>query len=383
MYSKSAGTASAIDAQPLIGANVSGATFPLPQGAGLGGSTTGATHAMQTVDFPKYVVCGYLKSDGQGNQYDYGYLGTDPGFFYVGAQVDLTGRGWQGFAAITHPDNNLGTTTVTTYNQPFPLTLTAGTSTITRTADASLIQQTAITYVPPAAGANIQSVLVQEVQTSFFNFALSGSTPDSVHTRSYTYDDYGNAATISDSSNEDGAVPLYTFDTYDNDPDSWRFGYLKESKRTADSAGQVLLGWEQKNYDSATQNVLSHEVWNDQSQQWLLTSFEYDEYGNRTSKTDPSGATTTHTFDPQYHSFMVQSLSPTNQDGARIVIHFITTVHSACSRRERCPRSTRIRTLARSCSSRRSTGSGGSSTRSASIRRTPHDAGHAELDLGQ
>jgi RHS repeat-associated protein len=311
-----------LEAQGLLNNQISGATFPLPNTGLLGGSTPGSTYATRTVDFPRYVVSGYAKSDGRGNQYDYGYVNSDSGYFYTGAKIDLTGRGWLGYESIASPDNNLQTITATEYNQDFPLTNTVSGSVIYRSSDKAMMKATVMSYTQPVENSDTQTVLVTAMQTRLYNFAPAGSQPDSTHLKTCRYDDYGNATATADSSSDEGSLPLYIFESYSNNTDQWRLGYKTEIKKSSDSAGDQIISWEQMEYDPDTQNLTAHSAWDDQKEQWLVSTFGYDEYGNRTTGTDPSGAQGVSEFDPTYHSFIVKSISPANQSGESLVTQF-------------------------------------------------------------
>ncbi|HEU4386999.1 MAG TPA: FG-GAP-like repeat-containing protein, partial [Blastocatellia bacterium] len=320
VYSKGSSASASVEAQSLFNNRISGASFTFPTTQTLGGSSPGAVYASQTVDFPKYVVAGYVKRDGRGGEYDYGFVDPDRGSFYRGARIDLTGRGWLGFESITMHDNNLETTTVTDYNQFFPLTATVDSSRITRTRDKSSMKLTSIEYKSVDPGSGTKQVLISDVKTDFYT--PSNDKPDSTHLKLYDYDEFGNVIQTTESSNEPGSLPLFTFHSYLNDADRWRLGYKIETQTARDQQGASILTWHQSGYDPDTFNKITHKVWNDSKLQWLVTTFGYDSYGNRTSATDASGALTTMNFDDTYHTFVVETISPPNQNGDSLVTSF-------------------------------------------------------------
>lgn len=315
VYSKGSSVAHQIEAPGLINNVISGATYPLGGTSAM--QTPGVAYATETVDFPKYVVASYDKGDGRENTYTFNY-------FYTGAKIDLTGRGWLGFESIQVTDPQYQTVTSTGYNQMFPQTGTVDRTLITRSSDGAWMHHTTIGYVTPSPDTGVYQCLPQSVQTDFYTFALPPAnpsdppTPDDTHTLSYAYDEYGNKTLTMDA----GTSTVYTLESYANDPTQWRLGYRTERKMSADQAGTQTLSWEQMSFFPKTQNLQTHQVWDDQHQTWLVTSYTYDAYGNLTTTTDPSGAVTTMTYDSTYSTFPAQATSPPNQAGVSLVSTF-------------------------------------------------------------
>ena len=71
-------------------------------------------YPLQDVQNAMYVVSDYQLTDSDPS-YDYQHSYT-----YADARIDLDGRGWMGFATITHTDHQLQSQTSTTYLQEFP-----------------------------------------------------------------------------------------------------------------------------------------------------------------------------------------------------------------------------------------------------------------------
>lgn len=298
----------------LLSSAVSGATYQLNPGIVTSPTTPGVTHSTRIVDFPIYVVSSYSESDGRGSAYSFSYR-------YAQALLDLSGRGWLGFASVAATDWEFQATTQTQYNQPFPLTHAPDTITVSRSTDGALMRKTAFSYDvkvgAPNTGPNIQLVLPTSSQTDLYTFATPSSpVPDCTDLKTMGYDAFGNESTITETGSALGQ-PLFTFQTYANDPNAWRIGFLTEKKLTADSAGTQVLSWEKKVYDPATLNLTSHQLWNDQTSQWQATTYAYDPYGNQTSITDVSGAVTQITFDGTYHTF-ASSKSATPKPGTSL-----------------------------------------------------------------
>jgi hypothetical protein len=80
-------------------------------------------------------------------------------------------------------DPNVVTTTLTQYNQLFPKTRTPSMSLVTRSSNGAWMHQTLLTYTPPDGSVVSIPVVFNtaHVQTNFYTFAPSSSTPDTTH----------------------------------------------------------------------------------------------------------------------------------------------------------------------------------------------------------
>jgi RHS repeat-associated protein len=307
-----AGSISSAQLDPLgaFSSAVSGATFTPGGGGNLGldPGTVGAVAGTRAVDFPKYVLAEYVKEDGRGGAYAYRHR-------YAGALLDLEGRGWLGFAASEALNLEQGTTAGATYNQLFPLSHTPATATLTRTSDSALMQRLSYSYEERSTAPGTYLVVPIEQRTDFFTFGVL----DFTRTQVFGHDEYGNLSSSAESSTNPSSAPCWTFNTYENDPDLWRLGYLIESKITADAEGTELLSWSRTTYDPTTRAMSAQQLWDDQSEAWQTTSFEYDGYGNRVSVTDVSGATTRYEYDGTYRTFPVRIVLPPLESGLSLV----------------------------------------------------------------
>jgi RHS repeat-associated protein len=303
--------------QGLLNNQVSGSTYPISSGAlGSTSPTSGAVPGTQSVDFPKYVVASYSKSDGQGSTYSYGCS-------YAAALVDLTGHGWLGFAALEVIDEDFQTTTLTDFIQEFPLTRSVASTTLSRSTDGALMQVVTQGYQSSESPANagVYLTMVNSIITDFYTFAAPSPppTPDCTESKAFSFDDFGNPLSTSITGNAYGA-PLYLFETYLNQVSAgeWLIGFKTESKTTADSAGTRVLIWRQFAYDPSTMNLASEMVWDDQNEtasQWETMTYQYDSFGNRLSMEDPSQALTQWVYEGVYNTFLEEKISPPNQAG--------------------------------------------------------------------
>lgn len=301
-----------VDGAMLLGARNSGVTAQIsPQNAVL--ATAAAVPATRAADFPKYVVSGYTRSDGRGNRYGYQQ-------HYLGALLDLTGRGWLGFQSVVASDLSQGTTCTTTYNQLFPWSHTPASTVQARASDQATMSTQAWTYdpPPPTVPASPVAVLPGTRTTGLYTFGTLDLTQQAV----FAYDDYGNVKLTAETSSDPNSPPLWTAKTFQNDPLLWRLGFCLTTVVTADAAGKEVLSSSSTTYDPETWAVGTESAWDDQAQIWRTTIHNYDPFGNETSVTDPSGATTTTTYDAMYQTFPQTIASPARNVGGSLSSSF-------------------------------------------------------------
>lgn len=292
--------------EPLTGYNsVSGSVFPMVT-TGLGSGTVGSVPTVRNVTFPKYVVAEVVKADNQGNNYTSSYT-------YEGAKIDLQGRGWLGFASMRVADHDLQAGVQTLYQQEFPLIGVASEQRTFRLSDNALMERSLQSHQTPTSAPGVYRVELQEARTEAYTYGVL----DHTKRKTISYDAYGNPVVTMDA-DEGNSSPLYTFNSYRNDPAKWLLGFCTETKLAGDAAGTQVLNWQKSEYDDKTYDLSKELVWNDQTRTWLTHQYTYDAYGNQTSMTDPSGALTTYTYDDQFHTFMTELLSPQNESGQRL-----------------------------------------------------------------
>ncbi|ASS74441.1 hypothetical protein CIG75_05185 [Tumebacillus algifaecis] len=292
--------------EPLTGYNtISGSVYQVAT-TGLAGGSVGSVPAFRDVTFPKYVVSEVVKADNQGNNYTSDYS-------YEDAKIDLQGRGWLGFAVMRVSDHEQKVTVETHYHQEFPLTGGAKEQKTYRSSDLALLERTLQSYQTPTSAPGVYRAEIQEIQTESYTYGVLDHTKQ----KTITYDAYGNPVVTIDS-DEGIPSPLYTLNTYRNDPNQWVIGLLTETKLTRDAAGTQVLNWEKSVYEDGTYNLTKKQTWNDQSKTWLDHAFTYDAYGNQISMTDPSGALTTCTYDTQYQTFLTEQITPPNDAGNKL-----------------------------------------------------------------
>ncbi|MBC5781395.1 hypothetical protein H8N03_00480 [Ramlibacter sp. USB13] len=310
VYRRSEATPSRVDAVGVLTGHVPDSTCVLDPAGGLQAASAGTARATRSVDFPKYVVASHTLDEGAGTRYDFQR-------FYTGALLDLRGRGWLGYAAIHELDVDAGAATYTEYGQDFPLTGMALRKNIL-TADGVQLVSTVNTYDSraPAPWPGVPVAAVQLAQAATSYFSPGQPTPDRSESQSLRYDDYGNRTVLAETGSGLPA-PLYTLDDYSNDAGTWLLGLHTQSRRCADAGGATVLSAERCTYDPNGQR-LSKSEWHDVGDTWLATTYAYDAHGNPIAETDPSGATTSFAFDPDYQTFVVQTLQPANDGGLRL-----------------------------------------------------------------
>ncbi|HLT39765.1 MAG TPA: FG-GAP-like repeat-containing protein, partial [Enhygromyxa sp.] len=255
----SVATAQQIDPQGVLQSGVSGATYapPSTSSSNFGASTAGSTLSTQLADFPKYIVQSYVESDGRGGDYSYSHA-------YASALLDLTGRGWLGFATVARTDPQAQTTCLSTYNQLFPLTGTTASRATSRSTDAAAMSCTSFTYAAvasqysPASGPISTVEVVQKSQQTVQVYTFG--TLDDTYVTEYAHDSYGNIVLTSILG--DGSVPpLYDIESYQNNVSAttWQIGFRTSLIRANDPRGDDCLTKEAWTYASGTMNVATRQ----------------------------------------------------------------------------------------------------------------------------
>ncbi len=240
----------------------------------------------QNLDGAIYVVASVAASNGVGTSYISYYA-------YGGAQADLRGRGFLGFASMTVTDNQTGIVQTTTYNTLFPLT--GSVATLTKKLGATTLNATTNTYDDQPLGNGRHFVALH--QSVVASNDLNGAAMPAV-TTTYTYDCdssttcYGNATQVSVSTALNGTVSSTsdTTNVFSNDTTNWILGRLTSSSVDSFVTGQAhLVRHSSFDYDSTT-GLLKQEIVEPQDCEYKLqTDYTLDAFGNRTA-TAVSGA---------------------------------------------------------------------------------------------
>ncbi len=275
-----------------------------------------------------FVVKNYVTKDGSAS-YGRGTRGDTEGHVYTfdyqyeGARNNFQGRGWLGFEKVTIIDGDTKKRAVTSYMQDAPYTgqvserdtlCDSGNPVDPKcTTDNTLLKKETMAYTCTDILTGKACVFGQgaEKNTKVYQVLAQTETEDvydygtfnySQTTAYQSYDAYGHPTKIYDQTKQ-----LYTCHQFSNDEDTWRIGFLTQSKITTNGScdfsswdsGQDW-SWSKKTFDtsgaSPRMNLLSESEWDDENNDWLTTSFAYQEgsntYGNVSSITSPLGTTT-------------------------------------------------------------------------------------------
>ncbi|WP_282611404.1 toxin TcdB middle/N-terminal domain-containing protein, partial [Pelagibius sp. Alg239-R121] len=285
---------------------------------------SGASFPEFDIIAPMYVVSSVSQDDGQT---------APPGgvegdavinYTYAGAKVDAQGRGFLGFRTVTARDEQTGILTTTTYNQTYPFTGQVDSS-VTRLDNGTvvdLVKEVSSTYASKlifdGSSTNQPSVLFPyaDLSTSkayeisrldlqsnqVAGFLVSSTTTSS------TYDDYGNALSITQSVTDEttGATGGQVFTTqtaslYDNDEVNWILGRVTSTTVTKTRPGAANQSRKSAWEYNATNGLLTKEIIEpDIPSLKVTTSYTYDAFGNETAVTVSGTGVTSHSTTTSY-----------------------------------------------------------------------------------
>ncbi|WP_164018971.1 FG-GAP-like repeat-containing protein [Pyxidicoccus trucidator] len=323
-------------------------TFPAGDGARFPNPLTPTQFPVQAVvGRATYVVSRYTQSnDSTANRFAYSTTNT---LTYAGAQLDLLGRGWQGFQTVSNLSLDTGLVTVDTYNQDFPCTGTKASTRIeangTHASDPRvprdqtvLMNVTTLEYQAyvRATGATAPNPPVYEpLRTSMRWETWNYGTFDGALAHTFDYDDYGNETLDAnlgyvDSDNQplEPAKAVYQHRLFQNDVlnPGWALGYLLYAKETANAEDADITRFlpgdyhlQARTYSPTTYTLATQGQWDDTSGAFLTLSYTYDAFGNRRTETKPGGFTTTYEYEPDYNTYVMRTTTPPNVDGVALV----------------------------------------------------------------
>lgn len=261
----------------------------------------------------------------------YSYVTTH---FYRDGQVSDTGRGWLGFAQSTHTNVSIGRTTTIAYNQAFPLIGRPQSSTVICAAAQeglcsagdilsvdSFDYKSTTTEVSKETG--YKATLVRPSSTRSDKYQ-GGQYQHSLG-QVYQYDIYGNRTQsaklnlVDRSGNDlDPSDNVYRNVAYWNDPANWRFGFKQFAKTTRNPSLADIQSFQPADdisldswaYDDA-RNVVTRGSWDEARKAYLDTTYSYDTFGNRLTRTRPGLATTTYAIEPAFNTYIQKKSQPT------------------------------------------------------------------------
>ena len=315
-------------------------------------------HPLTPTQFPAQSVLGQAiyvvssvskREDSAANRFPYA---SSFAISYSDAQIDLFGRGWQGFRQVRTTNLESGRVTALTYNQDFPYTGTVAESRMEADGryasdprvpkDKTVLMRLVVTNYdayPRGEGRIEGQQVVQVLPTSSqrTEFDYGEDNFDFRTGQSFDYDAFGNLSRHVNWGYVDrvSGKPLYPdevvyrYNLYQNDvfPEGgWALGFLRYAKTSANAVDADVtkflpgdLRLEQRTYTASTYNLASRAQWDDANNVYLGTGYDYDSYGNRRSETAPGGFVTRCDYDPDYHTFPMSVTSPPDDQGVSLV----------------------------------------------------------------
>jgi hypothetical protein len=187
---------------------------------------SGSVYPLHDIAAAFYVVRRVDTPDGSGGNYGVTYN-------YVGAKMDLSGRGLTGFRQVLTTDLQTSIVQTATYRQDFPFVgLTA--STVKALGSAALDQVVNSYQFSNASGAATVDIGSAPYRVSLWQSVTTSNDLDGMPlptvTRTYQYDTYGNATNVV-AATSDG-FSQSTINTYVNDVANWYLGRLTRASVT-------------------------------------------------------------------------------------------------------------------------------------------------------
>ncbi|WP_189052645.1 FG-GAP-like repeat-containing protein, partial [Aliidongia dinghuensis] len=269
----------------------------------------GSSAAYPTQDYtgPLWVVASATSSDGIGGT-------NQKAYFYNGAQMDLHGRGFLGFAETSVLDQTTKLWVDTHYNQPFPWT---GTVSETKTflyngsslATSPVLTDQTTGYIACSLPGSRFAVVTRSVSASGND--LDGTAlPSSSATYAYDFTDtngncvgttaYGDVTQVS-ASTSDGFAKTTT-NTYGDivDGSHWLLGRPTQSVVASTANGSTITRTSSLAYNGSTGLVTQSVVEPNNATYRLETDYGYDAFGNKTSVQTVGAGITTRTSTSAY-----------------------------------------------------------------------------------
>lgn len=300
-----------------------------------------------------YVVSGYTQTnDPQLNRFSYQ---NSYSMSYAAGRLDLLGRGWEGFGSVSKLSLQNGSNTIRNYNQDFPYSGTLASTRLevdgTYATDPRVANDqigvllslgantyNAFTRATGATGLQTPVVEVLMMTSRLDRYYYGADNFDYALGQTFDYDDYGNQTTnVQLGYVDQNGTPInpaevvYRYNLYQNEilDQGWVLGLLQYAKVTSNAVDtditQFLPGdyhLEQHTYTPVTYNQRSLARWDDAHNVFLVTSYDYDAFGNRTAETAPGNRTTRWDFDPDYNTFQMRMTSPENQQGQALITEY-------------------------------------------------------------
>jgi len=297
--------------------------------------TKGSSAAYPTLDYTGglWVAASTAQTNGAGGTNATSYL-------YSGAQMDLHGRGFLGFASLATLDGPTQLYAEQDFNQAFPFTGTVATSSTYlwngKRSTSPLLSSSSTGYLGCALAGNRYAVVATSVTASSFD--LDGTALPTT-AASYVYD-FTNSAAACVGTNAYGDVVAITSSTSDGfsqtttnsygdivDPVTstnprWFLGRLTQSVVASTANGATITRTSSFAY-SGTTGLLTQSVVEPNSPAYRLeTDYVYDAYGNKLSVATVGAGVPTRTSTSSYDAIGRFATSVTNALGQSTGLQF-------------------------------------------------------------
>ncbi|EOO01869.1 putative virulence plasmid b protein [Phaeoacremonium minimum UCRPA7] len=230
---------------------------------------------------------------------------------YRQARVNSCGRGWLGFESINTTNATDKILTVEHYFQPFPKTGIKSQIETKTLQDVLLSSQTTdydLVKVPTNAW-NIYHV------NKIFDKLETGGENGRIQLTQFTTDENGNVTTKYSSDIQSGITVFESWERCTYVTIKGITGLLTGKKLSSKEANQDVSKFEDGDatltqYTYSTDTALLQTVlrWSSDVGKFLVTTFEFDTYGNETSMSDPAGLKTTTTYDSMFNNLPIKQI---------------------------------------------------------------------------
>lgn len=272
------------------------------------------------LQIPMSVVTRQDSSNGIGGNYSSTYA-------YQGAQADLSGHGFQGFAKVDATDLQTNLLQHSYYDQAFPLT--GMLSARTKYSGSQIVNKVTNSYNCINQGPNTNDCinltstrfLIEVNTTTDSSWDLDGTAMPVLTTTYDSYDLFGNPLSIT-ASTPDGYAKITT-STYTNDTTNWFIGRVTDTQVKATIPGGTSVTRESAwDYYPTVGLLKSETVEPNNPTLTLTTQYYYDDYGNKeltqVSGYEVSPRSTSVTWGTQYQGrFPTLTVNALGQSEAR------------------------------------------------------------------
>jgi len=239
----------------------------------------------------------YSIANGLGGEYSFTY-------HYEDGIVHRNTYGFLGFKKVTLTDSRSGIQNITNYSHDYDNQLHGlAIASETRLADNTLVEESSVSWtsvaLPVSSYDKQRRFIIHKLGSDESSYQLDGQLISTIST-AYDYDDYGNATSVTVSSND--GYKKVTNSVYLNNTDLWHLGRLQSTIITNttpfNETGSRKSSFE---YDPQTGLLTKETVEPGNVTHSKTTTYTYDAYGNKTNITitapDAAARSTTMAFD--------------------------------------------------------------------------------------